>query len=92
MNTLERVIERVGGRRRMAKLAGVSVEAVRRWLLVGQVGLERSLKIETATKGEISRYELRPDAFGSKPSRCPHCGKAIDQPIRKRIGHARSAA
>lgn len=49
----------------------ISPQAVHKWTISGAVPAERVLAIEAATKGKVSRYDLRPDVFGSPPE--PNC-------------------
>ncbi|WP_084624328.1 helix-turn-helix domain-containing protein [Oceanospirillum beijerinckii] len=65
---VKRAIELVGSQASLASKCGVSQAAVSKWAReVCKVGPIYSVKIEEATKGEISRYLLRPDVFGAPP-------------------------
>lgn len=47
----------------------VSKEIVRRWLKGDQPPGTKTVKaIEAATQGQVTRYDLRPDVFGSAPA------------------------
>jgi DNA-binding transcriptional regulator YdaS (Cro superfamily) len=50
----------VGGRKILADLLGVSVAAIGNWKVRG-VPVEHCFAIEQATKGEVTRKDLRPD-------------------------------
>jgi len=56
----------LGGQAALAKAIGISPQAVHKWLTNGKPPAERVLQIEKAVKGKVSRYELRPDVFGSR--------------------------
>lgn len=69
---IEQAIGRAGGRSGVARACGVSVEAVRQWLLPGRgVPAKRAVEIERATSGAVTRYDLRPDIFGAPPVSAP---------------------
>jgi len=57
---LERACDCVGGAAKLAALIGVSAQALSNWKDRG-VPIERCVAIEIATKGEVTRRELRPD-------------------------------
>lgn len=49
-------------------MLGVSQGLVWQWLNgKTRITAERALDIEQKTSGSVSRYELRPDVFGSSP-------------------------
>lgn len=51
--------------REIADLCGITVQAVYKWWKSNRgIPAEYCLKIEQATKGEVTRYDLRPDVFG----------------------------
>ncbi|MGH8651331.1 MAG: transcriptional regulator [Gammaproteobacteria bacterium] len=43
-------------------------QAVQQWTAAGRVPPDRCLAVEHATEGKVSRYELRPDVFGTRPA------------------------
>lgn len=55
---------RFGSYAAIAAVCGVSREAVRRWK---RIPAEHCRSLEEATDGDLTRYELRPDVFGSAP-------------------------
>jgi len=61
LNAIERAIQAVGGQKNLAKMMGVSKQAVTKWRK--KVPAERVLKIESATNGAVTRHELRPDLY-----------------------------
>lgn len=54
----------------LARACGVTPQAVNKWL-DGQVPAARCIAVELATQGKVTRYELRPDVFGTKPILTP---------------------
>ncbi len=63
MNALEKAIKIIGNQSSLARLIGVSPQAVQQWVEKGKPPIERSIDIEEATKGRVKRCELRPDIF-----------------------------
>lgn len=61
MKSIEKAIAAVGGVAQLAKLCGVSYEAVRKWQATGRLPVERVLEVEGFT--QVSRYDLRPDIY-----------------------------
>lgn len=57
------------GTYRLAKVIGVKHPTIHSWLRTGRIPAERVLAVEAATG--ISRYDLRPDVFGSAPALTP---------------------
>lgn len=75
-NALERAIALTpGGQSGLAAAIGGSVKQGHIWYWLnkkaGQVPAEHCQAIEAATRGQVTRYELRPDVFGPAP---PPCG------------------
>lgn len=58
-----RAVEYVGGQQALAEKIGVRYQAVQKWLRAKRVPAERVLAVEAATKGVVSRHELRPDIY-----------------------------
>ena len=67
--SLERAIEICGGQTALAIAIGVKQPNVWNWLnrADGVTPAEYCLKIEQATHGAVTRYELRPDVFCEAP-------------------------
>lgn len=63
--TKDELIDRVGSAQRVAKLAGVTKQAVSAWRN-NTVPLLRAIKIEQATGGLITAAEIRPDVFNKR--------------------------
>lgn len=59
---LTKAIELVGSQSILARLCKVSQQTVYYWL-THKVPPHRVLTIEKVTKGEVTRYELRPDVY-----------------------------
>lgn len=67
MNTspIKRAVQSVGSNAALAIQVGVSPGMVSQWVSGKRpVAATRCAAIETATKGAVTRYELRPDVFG----------------------------
>jgi DNA-binding transcriptional regulator YdaS (Cro superfamily) len=58
---IERAVQMAGSQRALAKILGVSSQAVSKWVLENKVPAERVLAIEAATR--VSRHLLRPDIY-----------------------------
>ena len=65
-NPLQKAVEITGGQTGLAKLIGIRQSHVWNWLnrSLGIVPAEYCIKIEQATRGLVTRYDLRPDVFG----------------------------
>lgn len=63
MMAIEQAIEAVGGTRELARLCGVTYQAVQKWTV--RVPAERVLQIESVTG--VSRHDLRPDLYPLEP-------------------------
>jgi len=66
-NPLQKAVEIAGGQTCLAKLIGIRQSHVWNWLnrSLGVVPAEYCIKIEQATNGSVTRYDLRPDVFGA---------------------------
>jgi pyruvate,orthophosphate dikinase len=61
-NALERAITEAGGVTALARAINVTPQAISQW---DRVPAERAIAVEQATKGKVTRQELRPDLFGT---------------------------
>ncbi|MGH8652165.1 MAG: helix-turn-helix domain-containing protein [Gammaproteobacteria bacterium] len=88
MNTaLQHAICCVGSQAALARCLGIRSQAVQQWTTTGRAPAERCLALEQATRGKVSRYELRPDVFGPAPARSVATRPAmIPQCDRRRAG------
>lgn len=59
-----RAIKEVGGLSALARKLKMTPQRVGNW---HQVPAEFVLKVEKATGGKVTRYEIRPDVFGAAP-------------------------
>ena len=76
--------EILGGIAKLASICKITPQAAHKWVNT-QVPANRCIQIEQATNGAVTRYELRPDVFGSPDS--------PDQPVNKHHRtHVRRAA
>lgn len=63
-NLLKKVISIVGSQALLAKAIGVKQPAISHWLHRDKnIPAEYAIKIERATNGAVTRYELRPDIY-----------------------------
>ena len=67
MDALDRAVEILGTQDALAEALGIRSPSISEWRSRGRVPTERCLGIERATKGKVTRYELRPDVFGKQP-------------------------
>ncbi|MAI05712.1 MAG: pyruvate, phosphate dikinase [Alphaproteobacteria bacterium TMED87] len=67
-NALEKAIEFIGGTVALAKAISVTSQAISQW---DRVPAERVIAVEEATKGNITRYQLRPDLYPEPNSQSP---------------------
>lgn len=63
INAIRRATIVVGNQSALARLLGVTPQAVQQWCATGVVPAKRVLDIERATNGEVTRNELRPDLY-----------------------------
>jgi len=63
---LLKAIKFAGGPSVLAEKLGISKQAVSLWK---KPPAARCIDIENATLGKVTRYELRPDIYGKKPSK-----------------------
>jgi DNA-binding transcriptional regulator YdaS (Cro superfamily) len=74
VNAIERAIDAVGGKQvELATRISVTPQAVNQWVSgLRPVPAKHCIAIETATGGQVTRHDLRPDVFGPPPSNEPH--------------------
>lgn len=64
-NLLDTAIVQAGGtQRKLADAIGMSQHAIYHAIKVGRVSADLAVKLDTYTKGLVSRETLRPDLFG----------------------------
>lgn len=56
------------GQKNLANLLNVTSEAITNWKPRNTVPAKHCLAIQTATKGVVTVYDLRPDVFGPNPN------------------------
>ncbi len=66
---LQRAVQVAGSQSALARLIGVRQGTLWKWLVTGRVPAEYAVPIEFAAGRLVTRYELRPDIFGSAPNR-----------------------
>ena len=69
MNTpaLKIAVHHAGSQSELARRLGIRQGYIWKWLRSGRVSAEYCRAIEQATGGKVTRYDLRPDVFGSAP-------------------------
>lgn len=60
---IDAAISHFGSEAKLAAAAGVSQPAINKAKRAGRVSAVLAVKIETATEGKISRWQLRPDLW-----------------------------
>ena len=60
-----RAIELAGGPAALADQIGASRQLVAYWKRAGRIGPKWVLKVEEAIQARVTRYQLRPDVYGS---------------------------
>lgn len=63
---LEAAIKAAGTQQALAAALGIRSASISGWKALGRVPAERVLDVEEATG--VSRYDLRPDIFGTPPA------------------------
>ena len=67
-NAIEKAARIAGNRTALARLIGVTPQAVQQWVRRGAAPAKRCLAIESALNCGVTRFELRPDLFGTVPA------------------------
>lgn len=67
--SIEKAISAAGGPTALGLAVGVSVQVVINWRNRGRVPAEYCRAVESATRGVVTRYDLRPDVFGEEPEK-----------------------
>lgn len=62
---LDRAISAAGTMSGLAAKLGLTFQHIQQWRKVGRVPAEWARRVEAAVDGQVTRYELRPDVFGS---------------------------
>ena len=63
MDGLQKAIQHFGSRAALARAVGVVPMAVSHWSHRG-IPVDKAIAIERATRGAVTRSQLRPDLFG----------------------------
>lgn len=70
---LYQAIRCVGSQTALAQRVGVRPQAVHLWVKKGRVPAARTLAVESATAGQVTRHELRPDLYPSETAPSEVC-------------------
>lgn len=66
---IQRAVEVLGSQQKLAEAANASPQAVSFWVSGERtISAEYALRVEHATGGKVTRYDLRPDIFGKAPA------------------------
>lgn len=81
--SIAKAVRLVGGQAALANAIHehhptVKQQHVWKWVRAGRVPAEYVRAIEAATGWRVTRYQLRPDVFGSDPSASPHTRRVTD--------------
>lgn len=68
MTPIDRAIAYFGSQQALAATLGIRSPSISEWRVRNKVPAERCLAIEQATNGAVTRYELRPEVFGTAPT------------------------
>ena len=66
-NLIRQAVQLFGTEARLAEATGYTQPAINRAKHSGRVSAEMAARIDAATGGQVSRFELRPDVFGIPP-------------------------
>ena len=66
-NAIDKAIRLAGSKSALARVVGISPQALGKQLSAGGLRPKHCLAIEKAFPGDISRYDLNPEHFGSAP-------------------------
>jgi DNA-binding transcriptional regulator YdaS (Cro superfamily) len=63
-SSIPKIIEMVGGQKKLGMLIGVSQQTVSHWLVnEAEIPAEKAVDLEKVTKGQIPRWMSRPDLW-----------------------------
>ncbi len=65
---LEKAIELAGSQEKLASMSDYSQAAISKMLNDGMASIKAAKAFEEALDGQITRYQFRPDFFGSPPA------------------------
>ncbi|WP_083773321.1 YdaS family helix-turn-helix protein [Methylovorus glucosotrophus] len=67
-NVVDQVISLIeGGRPALAAALDISEQAIHKWVKSGRIPTERVRDVEELINFQITRYEMRPDIYGTQP-------------------------
>ena len=76
-SALEQAIRIIGTQQALARKLGIRAPSVAEWRRRGRVPAERCAAIETATGGEVTRHDLRPDLFDPPADAAAASGEGV---------------
>lgn len=63
MKDLERAIDEVGGKSKLARAVGVTKQAISKWVRQRSIPVERVISVSRATGWQVTPHQLRPDIY-----------------------------
>lgn len=66
-NAIKKAISLAGSQRALARVVGISAQALGLQIRAGVIRPKHCIAIEKAFPGDISRYDLNPEHFGNVP-------------------------
>lgn len=66
-NGIQKAVRLATSQSALARMLGITPQAVQKWEEQGYVPADRCRAVEAALNGEVTRYELNPDTFGPAP-------------------------
>lgn len=65
---VSKAIRLAGSQTALGNLLGLTAQAIQKWAAQGFVPGNRCREVEKKLGGQVTRYELNPEVFGSDPS------------------------
>ena len=63
MENLEKIVNEMGGQAKLAEKAGVTKQAVSKWIRQHRIPADRVISVSCATGWRITPHQLRPDIY-----------------------------
>lgn len=66
-NGIQKAVRAAGSQSALARMLGLTPQAVQKWVEQGYVPSERCRDVVAAVDGQVTRAELNPEIFGPAP-------------------------